>query len=184
MTDIKHLFDTVMSEIQSTGSAWHESDYKSIKELEIDGRGRFGEALIERIITTLGYDAESNGATDRTKKHWDIRDNSNGLDIEVKTATLGNKKTFQFEGFEKDRDYHAVILLGIAPSALYLTIAKKAEMPFNKPNDLFTVNPKKMHRRGHGIQYKWTLSENDCKGREIKTLDDFKAMYERIRGNG
>ena len=184
MADIKNLFGVVMSEIQSTSSAWHESDYKSIKQLEVDLRGRFGEVLIERILTELGFHVESNDTTDRKNKHWDIRDHTNGLDIEVKTATLGNKqKTFQHEAFEKDRNYHAAILLDIAPSTLYITVAKKSDMPFDEKNDLFTVRRKKLHKRPNG-HYKWTLNEKDCKGREVETLDDFWAMYEPLLKDG
>lgn len=178
---ISDIFSKVVSGVEKTGTKWNGSTYESIKDFEIDLRGKIGELLVERLLEDLGVKTESNDETDRTKKHWDIRDLTNGIDIEVKTATEGNKsKTFQFEGFEKSRDYHAVILLGIAPDEMFITCAPKKFLPFGEKDNRYTKNAKKMHRREHGIQYKWTLSRKDMEDRQINTLKDFKNHYETL----
>ena len=180
MTSIEDFFQPIIHvaiEEQKQTNAWINSTYEAIKLLEIDSRGAVGEALIETLLKNLKFDVERNNETDRTKKHWDIRDKTNNLDFEVKLATQGKKKNYQYEGFEKDRNYAGVILIAVAPNDLYITCAAKNKMPFVSSNNYYTKNNKTMHRRGHGIQYKWTLSQKDVEERKVQTIKDFRSHY-------
>ena len=144
-------------------------------------RGKLGELLLKELLEELGIEVENNDETDRTKKHWDIYDKTREKYIEVKTASQGKKGTFQYEGFEKDRSYDSVVLFAISPEKIYITCAKKDELPWKRANDLFTKRKKEMHHRAHGIQYKWTLSLKDLEDREIISINDFQKHYQRIK---
>jgi len=177
---IKDIFLQSINENPSVAPEWENAIYKNMRRVQIDKRGAIGESFIENILKKLGNDIDRTDATDRTLKHWDIRDKTNRIDLEVKLATLGaNKRTFQYEAFERDRNYHAVILIGAAPNDIYLKCVPKFQIPFKKANDIFTKTKRALHRRGHGIQYKWTLNLSDFKESElIRTLDDFQRSYQ------
>jgi len=177
---IKDIFLQSIRENPSVAPEWENAIYGDMRRVQIDKRGAIGESFIENILTKLGIDIERTDTTDRTLKHWDIRDKTNNVDLEVKIATLGaNQRTFQYESFERDRNYHAVILVGVVPNDIYLKCIPKFQIPFKKANDIFTKTKRALHHRGHGIQYKWTLNLTDFKESElIKTLNDFQHSYQ------
>lgn len=183
MTEVNKILCPAISRIvkqqqEKADGVWSGSKYAEIKRLEIDKRGEVGEVFVEEMLTDLGIQVKRSHETDRTKKHWDIRDCTNGHDFEVKFATQGTEnKSYQYEGFEKDRNYAGVILVALAPNNVYITCAAKRKMPFAKGNNHYTISIKKMHRREHGTQYKWTLARRDVEGREIVTVDDFGKHY-------
>lgn len=161
----------------SENNVWAGNNkYNTIRDLAIDLRGELGEEFIADLLRRCGYEVEPNTITDRTKRHWDIKVNGE-CKMEIKTASRGAKKpTFQHESIERDRDYDVLVLLDIAPNSIYLTFAPKDTLPFNAANKNWSKRSKKMHRRAHGILYKWTLNETDLKDREIKSLDDVKRL--------
>ena len=174
---VKMLVDMIASKAESDrkNNVWVKGAFMQIRALTPDTRGELGEEFVERLLVSLGYTVERSNVTDRTKKHWDLR--VNGVALEIKTATVGKSgRSFQHENIEKDRDYDGIVLLDIAPDAIYLTAASKKDLPFNSPNDLWTKSPKQMHRRAHGIQYKWDLSIKDVADREIKSLTDVERL--------
>lgn len=182
MTKIKTIFTKVMKNSPPERGDWDDGEYSDIKDYEIDLRGKIGELFLADCLERLGYGVVHNDVTDRTKKHWDLRvkDGNKSIDIEVKLATMGTSGTFQYEGFEKDRSYDAAILIAVAPNEIFITCATKDHLPFNSASDIFTLRKKKMHRRGHGIQYKWTLSFKDVESREIASLEDFQFHFEAM----
>lgn len=162
---------------------WEFSKVKDLKKLSMDARGDVGEEFVKVLLEKLGYDVYWDNATDRANKHWDLRVNGK-IDLEVKMATVGKAgKTFQHENLEQNRNYDAVVLLDITPHTLYLTVAPKHTLPFDEPNDIWTMTPKKMHKRDYGKDvYKWDMNIRDVRDREIKTLDDVRRMFEGVLG--
>ena len=164
-------------------SLWAGGFFQEMRKLQPDLRGEVGEEFIADVLAQAGYSVEVNRETDPTRKHWDVRV-SGTIKLEVKTATLGaDGRTFQHENFEKDRDYDAVVLVDVAPNDLYLTVAPKDTLPFTRQNDNWTRNPKQMHRRRHGIAYKWDLHLRDVESRKVETLDDIKQMFAPVLGS-
>lgn len=145
---------------------WNDGVFADILKLSIDQRGKVGEKLIETALRETGVPGVTRaGKVDRTKKHWDIR--TADLDIEVKTATLGrNTNTFQHESIERDRQYHALALLDIAPNAVYLTWKTKA-----------SIDWRKLHRRANSNFYKLDLKLSALESNKILTVDDVLAGY-------
>lgn len=173
---VEHIDDYTQRSILD--DVWVSGIFRMIKGLSTDNRGDLGESYIKSVLEYLRYTVEKSKETDRTKKHWDLKINT-GATFEIKTATIGKKgNMFQHESIEKDRNFDILVLLDIAPDAIYLTVAPKKTLPFTEKNKNWTVNPKKMHRRATGIHYKWDLSLKDVSGREIKTLEDAREMFE------
>ena len=188
MTEISEILSPIITQVlkrqKDAGDMWAGSKYAMFKKLEIDKRGEVGEMLVEKMLADLDITVKRNRETDRTKKHWDIKDLDHNLGFEIKLATQGTRKngkgTYQYEGFEKDRDYAGVILIAVAPNNIYITCAAKGNIPFAKENNYYTERKKKLHRREYGTQYKWTFSASDVADREIITIQDFSAHYYKM----
>ena len=156
---------------------WDSSTFEVIKEFEIDNRGMTGEIFTEKNLKSLGYEVERDENPGGDEKEYDILLNGK-IKIEVKTATRGaNDKTFQHEGLHPDRDFDILILIDVAPNNIYVTCVKKKDLPFDIPNNNFSKRNKKMHKRKSGV-YKWDLNIKDIEEREVKTLEDFKRIFE------
>lgn len=149
---------------------WDDGVFADMLKLSIDQRGRVGEALLAQALRAAGVPGVTlaGGKKDRTNKHWDIR--TADMDIEVKTATLGrNTNTFQHESIERDRQYHALALLDIAPNDVYLTWKTKARIDWRK-----------LHRRANSNFYKLDLKLSALEGNKILTVDDVLAGYDAV----
>lgn len=147
---------------------WDSGLFADIIKLSADQRGEIGEALLHELLVAAGVEGVIRTATtDRTQKHWDIR--TADMDIEVKTATLGrNNNRFQHESIERDRNYHAIVMIDIAPSAVYITWTAKRDIPFRQ-----------IHRRANSNFYKWDFNLSDVLDNEVKTIADISARYQQ-----
>jgi len=146
---------------------WDRGVFGDILKLSIDQRGRVGEELIAKALRAAGVQGVelARGKKDRTNKHWDIH--TAGMDIEVKTATLGrNTNTFQHESIERDRRYHALALLDIAPNDIYLTWKTKDGIDWRA-----------LHRRANSSFYKLDLKLSALENNRILTVADVLAGY-------
>ena len=180
LTDVLAALIKEHAERVSRKDVWNSGKFKDIKTVSNDTRGEMGESFIAEILKQFGLEVEHSKGADRTEKHWDLRVNGK-VTLEIKTATIDkNGRMFQHENIEKDRNYDYLVLLDIAPDAIYLTVAPKGSLPFKEKSSTWTVNPKAMHRRAHGIQYKWDLNLNDVKNRKIKTLKDAQLMLHDV----
>ena len=188
MTEISEILSPIINQVfkrqKYASDMWANSKYAMFKKLEIDKRGEVGEMLVEKMLADLGVTVERNRETDRTKKHWDIKDIKHNLGFEIKLATQGTHKngkgTYQYEGFEKNRNYNGVILIAVAPNNIYITCAAKRNIPFAKESNYYTKRKKKLHHREYGTQYKWTLAASDVADREIITIQDFRTHYYKM----
>lgn len=177
----KILEAAIEAKIAASSDAWKNSRFLGMRHIQIDSRGEVGEVFMRDVLKSLGHHVEVDRTTDPTEKHWDLKVDGS-VTLEVKTATMGAGKRpmFQHEHVLKDKKYDGLALVDIAPNDIYLTMAPKDTLPFLKENNIWTRNPKKMHRRMHGVEYKWDLSLKDVEGRKIETLDDIRRAYEKL----
>lgn len=183
MTDndiVRILTNLIEESIAYSGdTAWDKGEFVRIRELQSDNRGDVGEKFIAEALIAIGHKADISSVTDPAKKHWDVLVD-NKIKLEIKTATLGRGKTFQHENIEKDKDFHALVLLDIAPNELYLTCAAKSTLPWTERNSTWTNTSKKMHRRRISSVYKWDLNLADVVDRKIQSLDDIAEAYSHM----
>lgn len=146
---------------------WKGSNYGSIIELSIDQRGQVGEELTVNILREKGCEIVYNpNKTDR-EKDWDMI--SNGIKIEIKLATLGKEgRSFQHEGLERSRRFDALMILDVAPDALYLSCYDYEELDW-----------KAMHRRPNGV-YKFDLSLAKVQNHRVDTVEEFFSSYKAM----
>ena len=183
MTDndiVRILTDLIEESIAHSGdTAWDKGEFVRIRELQSYNRGDVGEKFIAEALIAIGHKADISPVTDPAKKHWDVLVDSK-IKLEIKTATLGRGKTFQHENIEKDKDFHALVLLDIAPNELYLTCAAKSTLPWTERNNIWTNTSKKMHRRRISSVYKWDLNLADVLSRQIRSIEDIKEAYDSM----
>lgn len=173
--EIKRMMKSSIAESCKTSSnaqLWKGSPFYDIKNLEISRRGDVGEDFVRRVLEQLDHEVEGNPSKDAD---WDLMVDGK-IRLEIKTATLGNKK-FQHDNIRKNREFDAVILIGIAPNCIYLTCVAKSKLPWNRKAKKWTKKPKKMHYRKDKKEYKWELSLKDVENRKIKSVKDFDLAF-------
>lgn len=177
MTDAKDLLSGIIQKAIASqpSSAWDVGIFGTIKTLEIDNRGTVGEAFVAESLRALGHSITHNREKHVTRKHWDIKVDET-IVLEIKTATLGNRGTFQHESLTPGRNYDGLVLVDIGPDDVYVTFAAHQALPWRKPNNKFTEKPKKMHVRPDG-RFKWTLTLADVQDRRIQSLSDIDQGY-------
>ena len=157
--------------------------FEGITRLEIDARGRVGERFVSRLLQDRGDSVVQNDQTNPQGKQWDIKVSlPDGTEItaEVKTATMGKGKTptFQHENLPRNRKCDILVLIDVAPNAVYGTVALLSELPWEEKGSQWTARPKKMHLRRDGQTYKWDLTVRDVQDREISTPAKFHTMWD------
>ncbi len=95
------------------------------------------------------------------------------MDVEIKTAALGrNANSFQHENIERDRQYHALVFIDIAPNEIYMSWHAKSQ-----------IDLRALHRRATGIHYKWdTLLSALQVSSKVETTADVMRGYNYIVG--
>lgn len=142
------------------------STYEPLRTMSsIDDKGDVGEMLLNEVLKNK-FDVVWEKAITRKEKDWDIL--VDGIKIEVKTATMGNSSImFQHEKFFKNRKYDVIAFLDFAPDELYVTLAKKSDIIWEK-----------LHKRTvDGVpttEYKFDFSLKNIKEMKIDKLKRYK----------
>lgn len=146
-------------------SSWQGGVYESMIALEIDERGQVGEELSVEILRMNGCKIDYDPNQTDYEKGWDLM--SNGLKLEVKTATIGKANpTFQHESLSPQRDFDAIVFIDVAPNDIYLTILTKKEIDW-----------KKLHHRKNSGVYKMDWNVKQVLTNKINTTEDFYNKY-------
>ena len=155
----------VQREVKPAKTDWRGSPYEGITLIKsIDTRGEVGEGMIVKMLRDAGREVKYKKASVHLKKEWDFI--CDGYRYEVKTATLGKDGSgFQHEKIYRERRFDGMILVDIAPDAVYITCRAKDDMDWS--------GPAKMHRRDTG-EWKWDTSLTKP-GRKTKNLRCVRA---------
>ena len=168
--------------------------------MEIDPRGRFGENLINEILSndsyfTIEYDGDAN--THRANGIYDITINTKR--VEIKTATIGtNKNTFQHENLKNEDKCDAYLLIDVGRDFIFLTFLRKdfnfEDHTSNKPKiPIFSSAKSKksgatFHNRPGTDNFKLTLCSDTSlefskeKGTSVKIeSDDVKIIFDFLK---
>ena len=164
------LFLAVLNEAaqgQRDGHWKHDSRFaRARSDLQADSRGQMGEDFVSRALQMNGHSVKHTQSTDPQNKQWDLVVDDKHC-WEVKTATMGRKSAnFQHENIYKERRYHGIIFVDIAPDDLYVSFVPKHEIDW-----------KTLHRRKDSNFYKWDFSRTKIKNARMETLADFARGY-------
>ena len=89
--------------------------------------------------------------------------------FEVKTASMGAKKTFQFNHVRLDRDYRYLLCLGICPNHLVFNMWRKGVVAEGGAGTLVRM------AEGQAVTYKLTKKLSD-----MKKIEDLPVLIREI----
>lgn len=108
----------------------YNSIFSKIKDFEANAIGQIGEEYA-RIICREITNIEQNN-DDTVHNEFDISTKA-GVRIEVKTARLGKRGTFQFNGIEPRRNYDYILCIGICLDKVVYRIFSHNDIEYNHP---------------------------------------------------
>ena len=113
---------TLMTDIiaeHTPASIWTDSPLEGYRRLGNTNRGQIGESFVRRYLTDAGISVSNGSRT--TSTDLTIA----GMRFEIKTASLGERGTFQFNHIRLDRDYQFLLCLGVCPDAIVFQAWRK-----------------------------------------------------------
>ncbi|HLH42084.1 MAG TPA: hypothetical protein VKV74_03785 [Bryobacteraceae bacterium] len=107
---------------------WQGSPLIGYRLLGNTNRGAIGEEFVRRYLTAAGI--KVSGAGRRTS----LTDMQIGANVfEIKTASMGANKTFQFNHIRMDRKYDYLLCLGICPGEPVFNMCARATLQRARP---------------------------------------------------
>ena len=128
---------------------WQKSPLIGYRMLGNTNRGEIGEEFIRRFLALHGLETGNGGRTAET----DIRLSDHRL--EVKTASLGANRTFQFNHVRLDRPYDFLLCLGRCPHDVVFNVWRKGVVAEGRAGTLVRM------AEGQAVTYKLTKKLND-----------------------
>ena len=138
---------------------WRESTFEIAKFLSTTEKGNAVEDFAAQLLKQVGYPNVERHHSRRGD--WDVR--VGNTTIEVKCATLDTNGNFQFNGIRYDTKYDLLLVIGIAPEAVFFNIYHKKQL-----HDLPLVSMAK----GTNAGYKLTRAVKD-----LHPITDFGEVF-------
>ena len=143
-------------------SIWKDAPLESFRHVENTNRGEIGEEFLRRFL--VQNDIALGEKTGRTSKE-DMQ--IGGQRFEVKTASEGANRTFQFNHIRLDRNYKYLLCLGIRPGAIVFGVWSKGDVAEGVAGNLVRM------AEGQSVTFKLTKKADD--------LDSIDRLPEWIR---
>ncbi len=152
------LLVTIIRE-HSPEDIWQDSPLIGYRMLGNTNRGEIGETFIRRYLQQHDIPVGNGNRTSQT----DLRVGT--LIFEVKTASLGANRTFQFNHVRLDRSYDYLLCLGICPHLVVFNMWRKGAVAENRAGTLVRM------AEGQAVTYKLTKKLKD-----MVAITEFPAM--------
>ena len=152
------LFAEIIKE-HAPEDIWQKSPLIGYRSLGNTNRGEIGEEFVRRYLKANGIKVGNGGRTSKI----DMR--IAGKRVEVKTASLGAKGTFQFNHVRLDRQYAYLLCLGVCPQEIRFNMWRKGDVAEGKAGSLVRM------AEGQAVTYKITKKLDDMK--PVEDLPDF-----------
>ena len=164
--DAVDLLLNVISE-NSPPSIWTDAPLERFRRVENTNRGDIGEDFLCRYLTLAGFSARK--SDDRAQRQ-DMR--IENMSFEVKTASLGANRTFQFNHVRLDRDYRYLLCLGICPDQIVHNVWRKGALAEGEAGRLVRM------AEGQSITFKLTKRLAD-----MRPIEDLPEWIRGETGN-
>ena len=128
---------------------WIDSPLVGYRSLGNTNRGEIGEEFIRRFLKEQGIETGNGGRTSET----DLRIGNRRF--EVKTASMGANRTFQFNHVRLDRRYDFLLCLGICPQEIVFNMWRKGDVAEERAGRLVRM------AEGQAVTYKITKKRID-----------------------
>ena len=142
---------------------WADAPFERIRRIQTASRGMVGQQLVQRLCEELLLECELG----RSPGPWDIRIESRTF--ELKTATEGENRTFQFNHVRYHRPYEFLLCVGITPREIVFDAWTKADVTTGGAGRLVTME------KGATASYKLTK-----RAARMRPIDEFKEHILRL----
>jgi len=161
MTPIDLLVEVIKEEAPE--DIWQGSRLLGYRLLGNTNRGEVGEKFIIRYLEGFGISAESGeNRTSRTDLHI------GEIKLELKTASMGANRTFQYNHVRLDRDYHYLLCLGLCPDQIVYSLWRKGEVAEGHAGKLVRM------AEGQSVTFKLT--------KKLSDMDNLETLVPRLQG--
>lgn len=147
MTPESRLDELIAHYVAARNQQWEIGRFSAIKPLTPTEKGNIAEDFVEWLGQRMGLPTER---PESRRGEWDV--SIGGTAIEVKVATLDVHGMFQFNGIRRDYNYDLLVVVGIAPSDVWLNVYAKDDL------DGLTLVPM---QRNTNATFKLTRSPDD-----------------------
>ena len=145
----------------SPASIWTGAPLEAFRRVENTNRGDIGEEFLSRYLVSQGGFSVRKSDLRAERQDMQIENRS----FEIKTASLGANRTFQFNHIRLDRDYLYLLCLGVCPDGLVFNVWRKGALAEGQAGRLMRM------AEGQSITFKLTKRLADM--RPIETLPDW-----------
>ena len=108
----------------SPASIWTGAPLEAFRRVENTNRGDIGEEFLTRYLVSQGGFSVRKSDLRAERQDMQIENRS----FEIKTASLGANRTFQFNHIRLDRDYLYLLCLGVCPDGLVFNVWRKGAL--------------------------------------------------------
>jgi len=138
---------------------WEKSPFHKVKNTSCDTKGWVGECMVNKFAIFAGLDTVWDGNTrfDDSIVSYDLMINNRR--VEVKTATVGVRDTWQHEHLHPDNDFDFAVFVDFDFNDIYFTVFKRKYFDFD--NSYIDIINRKMTPHVGG--YKITFTHNTIK---------------------
>ena len=127
--DIQKLFLNVMGRKKyDIPPHWIGANFTPIYLAENTATGDMGEEFVEKFCKSLGFNVVPNKKRKGKKARLQHDTTINSNLIEIKTATLGVSKAFQFCNVRKKYKYDFLFCLGVLPNDIMFNVYRHADV--------------------------------------------------------
>lgn len=154
---------------------WEDAAFGTVKRMENDVRGRFGEKIISDALhcsQAMTFDMDFTNANNHDDGHYDLK--VNGVRIEIKTSCRTEKCVWQHEPLYRANVCDLVVFLDFDYDLLHLSVIPSTDLPLDRPSPYF-IGKKGTLRNGKTDGYKLDFSNKTIKDLAkfglIKTYD-------------
>ena len=133
------IFDTLMACIETHAkkvSKWDGSPLQDIRKLSADAIGYVGEQLLFDLCKKHGVDVEWDGNNNVSKKGFSGQSYDiliRGRKVEVKTARMGESRTFQHESLRNENSPDFWVFIDISPRDANFTVIDSYDLTTMHP---------------------------------------------------
>lgn len=147
---------------------WETATFVSIKRMENDARGEFGEKIISEALhldESFFFDMDSTNSNVHPDGHYDLK--INNVRIEVKTSCRTSNRVWQHEPLYVEEACDLVIFVDFDYDNFYISVIPSKDLPLGRMSPYF-INKKGTLRKNKDDGYKLDFS--------MKTIRDLTSF--------
>lgn len=139
--------------------SWETAIFASIKRMENDTRGLFGERIISEALhlnENFVFDMDCTNSSKHSDGHYDLK--VNGVRIEIKTSCQTSAEVWQHEPLYAEAACDLVIFVDFGYDFFHISVIPSKDLPLGRSSPYF-INKKGILRKNKDDGYKLDFSK-------------------------